>query len=161
MELTAWKPLSRLPLLSLLTAILNAAGAQAQATSAVADMATRVAQMRAQTGDRVTVHVFGEPTLTDASTVDEKGRIALPRIGLIQAGAMSIADLRDTIRARLSSDVLKDPPIEVSVLRRIVVSGEVMRPGVYFADLTSSIGEMIAQAGGLKETAKASKVFLL
>jgi protein involved in polysaccharide export with SLBB domain len=160
MQPIAWKPLIRLPLLSLLVATLSGSRAQAQEPSAVSEMAVRAAQLRAQTGDRVAVHVYGEPTLTDASTVDEKGRVSLPSIGLIQANAMTIADLRDTIRARLST-VRKDPTIEVSVFRRVLVSGEVIRPGVYFADLPSSIGEMVAQAGGLKETAKASKVYVV
>ncbi|HEY6220426.1 MAG TPA: SLBB domain-containing protein, partial [Gemmatimonadaceae bacterium] len=57
--------------------------------------------------------------------------------------------------------VLRDPIIDVAVLRRVVVAGEVVKPGVYFADLTSTIGEMVAQAGGLKETAKSNQVFLV
>lgn len=155
-----WRSISWLPLLCALLAPSTEPGLRAQEAPAVAEMATRAAQMRASPGDRVALHVYGQPTLTDASTVDEKGRIALPQIGLIQASAMTIADLRDTIRARLSA-VIRDPAIEVSVLRRIVVSGEVIKPGVYFADLPSTIGEMVAQAGGLKETAKSSKVFLI
>jgi polysaccharide export outer membrane protein len=123
-------------------------------------MAARAAQMRAQPGDRVAVHVYGDPTFSDAATLDEKGRIMLPRVGMIQANAMAIADLRDTVRARLSTTI-REPAIEVTVFRRILVSGEVMKPGVYYADLTSSIGEMIAQSGGLKETAKSTKVFLI
>jgi polysaccharide export outer membrane protein len=129
-------------------------------SSAEPDIATRSARMRARPGDRVAVHVYGDPTFSDAATLDEKGRIMLPRIGMIQADAMSIAELRDTVRARLST-ILRDPAIEVAVLRRIVVSGEVMKPGVYYAELTTSIGEMVAQAGGLRETGSSSKVDLL
>jgi polysaccharide export outer membrane protein len=116
--------------------------------------------MQPRPGDRVMVQVYGEPTLTGVATLDEKGRITLPRIGMIQASAMTIADLRDTVRTRLAG-ILRDPAIEVSVLRRVVVSGEVMKPGVYYADLASTFGEMIAQAGGLKETAKSNRVYLI
>jgi polysaccharide biosynthesis/export protein len=155
-----WKPLVRLPLLSLLVAALVGATAHAQDSSTALNLAARAAQTKARPGDKVAVHVYGEPSLSDAATLDEKGRITLPRVGVIQASSMTIAELRDTVRARLAA-VLKEPAIEVSVLRRIVVSGEVMRPGVYYADLTSYVGEMVAQAGGLKETAKASKVYLI
>src|SRR5260370_18900814 len=160
MESITWKLHFRLPLMSLLMVSLTGPRAFAQESSAVAEMSNRAAQLRPQPGDRVAVHVYGDPRLSDAWTVDEKGRVPLPRIGMIQASTMSIADLRDTIRVRWSS-VLTQPTIEVSVLRRILVSGEVIRPGVYFADLPSSIGEMVAQSGGLKETAKASKMYVV
>ena len=159
MGLVTRKPVGRLLLLSLLVALMGSQ-AFAQEQTGASDLATRASQMRARPGDRVAVHVYGDPTFSDAATLDEKGRIMLPRIGLIQADAMTIADLRDTVRARLST-VLRDPAIEVAVLRRIVVSGEVMKPGTYYADLTTSIGEMVAQAGGLRETGSSSKVYLL
>src|SRR5258708_17943313 len=159
MRLVTRKPVRRLPLLSLLVAMMGSP-AYAQEQTGALDLATRASLMRARPGDRVAVHVYGDPTFSDAATLDEKGRIMLPRIGLIQADAMTIAELRDTVRARLST-VLRDPAIEVSVLRRIIVSGEVMKPGVYYAELTSSLGEMVAQSGGLKETAKSSQVFLI
>jgi protein involved in polysaccharide export with SLBB domain len=47
----------------------------------------------------------------------------------------------------------------VTVLRRIIVSGEVVKPGVYYADLTTSMGELVAMAGGLRETGAAGKVY--
>src|SRR4051812_26374064 len=103
MAIITWKPLVRLPLLSLLAAGLLAANADAQDASTLLDLATRAAGMKARPGDRVAVHVYGEPSLSDAATLDEMGRITLPRVGLIQAGAMTIAELRDTVRARLSA----------------------------------------------------------
>jgi hypothetical protein len=134
--------------------------ARAQDGSAIVDLAKRTARMEAMPGDRVAIQVFGEPGLSGTATLDEQGRVTLPRIGTLYAGRMAIADLRDTVRARLAA-IVRDPVIDVSVLRRIVVSGEVIKPGVYFADLTSSVAEMIAQSGGLKETAKANHVDLI
>jgi polysaccharide export outer membrane protein len=109
-------------------------------------------------GDKVSVRVYGDPSLSDVATLDEKGRITLPRIGMLQADAVPIASLRDTIRARLSA-ILREPAIEVTVLRRIIVSGEVVKPGVYYADLTTSMGELVAMAGGLRETGAPGKVY--
>ena len=124
------------------------------------DPATRAAMMRARPGDRVVVQVYGEPTLSGNATLDERGRIMLPRIGQIQADALPIAGLRDTIRARMAV-FLREPAIEVSVLRRIIMNGEITRPGVYYVDLTATIAEALAQAGGLRETADPSKVYLV
>ena len=149
---------ARLPHLLFLLLLSPLAAAFSQAT--LADLATRASLMKPTPGDRVTMHVYGEPTLSDAASVDERGRIRLPRIGTIQADAYTIAALRDTIVSRMSA-VLREPTIEVSVLRRIIVSGEVAKPGVYFADLTSSMGEMVSQSGGLKETGHPGKVYLV
>jgi polysaccharide export outer membrane protein len=131
---------------------------RAQGTGA--DLAIRAAAMRPQPGDRVSLRVFGEPSLSDVATVDELGRVTLPKVGTIQVTNVTIADLRDTVRAKLSS-FLRDQPVEVGVARRVIVAGEVIRPSVYFAELTTSLGEIIAQAGGLKESAKSSEVYIL
>jgi protein involved in polysaccharide export with SLBB domain len=160
MASAAGKPMTRLPFLIVLVMAMSATRAHAQVSSGALDLPSRAAQLQPKAGDRVVVHVYGDATLSDAATLDERGRIMLPRIGMIQADAFTVAQLRDTVRARLAT-ILKDPAVEVTVLRRIIVGGEVMKPGVYFADLTASIGEMIAQSGGLKETASARKVYLL
>jgi polysaccharide export outer membrane protein len=140
--------------------LLAPAVARAQDGSAVFDLAKRTARMEARPGDRVLVQVYGEPGLSGSATLDEQGRVTLPRIGTVIASSMAIADLRDTVRSRLTA-IVREPIIDVAVLRRIVVTGEVMKPGVYFADLTSTIAEMVAQAGGLKETAKSNKLYLV
>jgi protein involved in polysaccharide export with SLBB domain len=134
----------------------SSAGAQ----SSAGDLASRAAQMRPVPGDKVSMRVYGDPSLTDVATVDEKGRVTLPKIGTLQADAVSIAALRDTVRVRMSSHLV-NPAIDVTVLRRVIVSGEVGRPGVYYADLTTSLGELVALAGGLRETASSGKVYLL
>lgn len=148
---------SRLVLAMLLVAA-NSAIATAQ--SSAGDLASRASMMRAMPGDKVAVRVYGDPALSDIATLDEKGRITLPRIGVLQADAVPIAALRDTIRARMSA-ILREPAVEVTVLRRIIVSGEVAKPGVYYADLTTSLGELVAMAGGLRETGASGKVYLL
>jgi polysaccharide export outer membrane protein len=147
------------PLLFFGLLIMAAPRSAARAQSA-GELATRASAMRPMPGDKVAVRVYGDPTLSDQATVDEKGRVTLPRIGTLQADAVSIAALRDTVRARMLT-ILKDPAIEVTVLRRIVVSGEVARPGVYYADLTTSLGELVAMSGGLRETGASGKVYLL
>jgi polysaccharide export outer membrane protein len=132
----------------------------ARAQSTAGDLAMRASAMRPVSGDKVAVRVYGDPALSDMATVDEKGRITLPRIGMLQADAVSIAALRDTVRARMGA-ILRDPAIDVTVLRRVIVSGEVAKPGVYYADLTTSIGEVVAMAGGLRETGSSGKVYRL
>jgi len=152
--------LALLVLTSMSAIVGRAATAGSQGASGVGDLAARVAMMRARPGDRVGMHVYGEPTLTDVATLDEKGRIVLPKIGLIQADVMPISALRDTIRSRMAAYV-RDAAVDVTVLRRVVVSGEVALPGVYYAELSTSLGEIIALAGGLRESGNPSRVFIV
>jgi protein involved in polysaccharide export with SLBB domain len=140
--------------------LLFTAGRAAIGQSTLAELAQRASALKPMPGDRVIVHVYAEPALSDIANVDERGRIMLPRIGGIQADAYTIAELRDTIRTRLSA-TQKEAIVEVTVQRRVVVTGEVIKPGVYFADLTSTFGEMVAQSGGLKETGHPQKVYLV
>jgi protein involved in polysaccharide export with SLBB domain len=151
----------RLPRFIQLGLILVAVGGRlAFAQSTLGDLAQRASMLKPMPGDRVLLQVYGDPTMNRAATIDERGRVVLPRIGMLQAAAFSFAALRDTVRARAAS-FLKDPDVDVYVQRRIIVSGEVIRPGVYYADLTSSLGEMVAQAGGLRETGHPGKVYLV
>jgi polysaccharide export outer membrane protein len=149
--------LSRLACLAVAMAL---AATPASGQSTLGDLAQRAAALRPVPGDRVLMTTYGDPSMNGASIVDERGRIMLPRVGMIQADAFTAAALRDTIRARATL-VLREPTVDVTVQRRIIVSGEVLKPGVYYADLTSSFGEMVAQAGGLRETGNPGKVYLV
>ena len=152
--------LLRLTVSVLFLLLAGGAASVASAQSSLGELAQRASLLKPMPGDRVVLHTFGELMLNDVGTVDERGRVMLPRIGMIQADAYTFAELRDTVRARLSL-IYKDATADVYVQRRVIVSGEVARPGVFYADLTSSFGEMIAQAGGLRETGHPGKVYLV
>lgn len=123
-------------------------------------LAERAAQVRVQPGDRVAVRVFREPGLSDTVTVDVDGGLALPRLGTIPTRALSVAALHDTLRARYAG-FLRNPSFELSVLRRVVVNGEVNKPGVYFVDIGSTLRDVIAQAGGIADLGDAGRVSLV
>jgi polysaccharide export outer membrane protein len=59
------------------------------------------------------------------------------------------------------SRTLRNPSIEVIVLRRILISGEVANEGVYPVDPTMSLVEALALAGGPTPTAKDDRVILI
>lgn len=120
-------------------------------------LAERAGRTLVQPGDRVSVKVYREPELSADATVDVDGGLALPRLGTIPTRALSVAALHDTLRARYAG-FLRNPSFELSVLRRVVVNGEVMKPGVYFVDIGSTLRDVIAQAGGVGERGDARKV---
>lgn len=114
----------------------------------------------AQPGDRVSLHVWGEPTLSGDLMVDPNGGIVLPKVGLMKVTDVPASALRDSIRTLLAAYV-RDPSVDVVVQRRVVVNGAVSRPGVYFVDLNSTLRDAIAQVGGITESGSASKVSIL
>src|SRR5881396_2680986 len=49
------------------------------------------AAAHAQPGDRVFVHIVGEPTLSDTVTVNERGEVALPKLGVVNIAPFTIS----------------------------------------------------------------------
>jgi protein involved in polysaccharide export with SLBB domain len=47
------------------------------------------------------------------------------------------------------------------VLRRVSVNGAVSRPNVYYVDLTTTVRDLIARAGGVTEVANANDVIVI
>jgi len=119
--------------------------------------ALRAADARIAPGDRIVMHVVGEPLLTDTMMVNERGEAAFAKLGVMNVSALSIARLQDTLRAEYAR-YLRNPALELIVLRRIAVNGEVKNPDVYLVDVSTTLRDVIAKAGGLTEQANASKV---
>jgi protein involved in polysaccharide export with SLBB domain len=71
-----------------------------------------------------------------------------------------IATLELWLREAYSA-YLRNPSVEITVLRRVSVLGEVKQPGVYMADLTMSLPDMIARAGGATDDGDPRNVTVL
>ncbi|MEP6494705.1 MAG: polysaccharide biosynthesis/export family protein [bacterium] len=117
----------------------------------------RAAAAHAEPGDRLVVHIVGEPLLSDTVTVNDHGEVPLPKIGVLNVSSFTISQLQDTLYARYGQ-FLRTPAIEFVLLRRISVVGEVIRPNVYFVDIAASTREVLARAGGFTENANRSSV---
>jgi polysaccharide export outer membrane protein len=135
----------------------TALGAQ-DTTKAAA--AARAGSARVQPGDRVAIKVYREPGLSDDVMVNERGDVVLAKVGTVHAASMSIRALEDTLRTRFS-EFLRNPDISITVLRRIVVNGEVRRPDIYFVDLSSTLRDVIARAGGITEIGNPKRVAII
>jgi protein involved in polysaccharide export with SLBB domain len=108
-------------------------------------------------GDRVAVKVWSNPDLAGTFTVGISGQVALPKIGLLAADQMDAGVLQDSI-IRAYTALVRDPAVEVQVLRRVGVVGEVRQPGIYYSDLSMTVADVIAQAGGLTESGSPGRI---
>src|SRR5262245_39064264 len=111
-------------------------------------------------GDRLFIHMWGEERLSDTVSIDARGQISLPKVGLVTVTTMPILSLRDSLQARFSK-YFRQPAVEVVALRRIALSGAVWRPNIYYIDISTSLRDAIALAGGISETGNPNKVFVV
>jgi len=145
---------------SIALALLTMGPAAYAQQSTVADAARRAATGRIQPGDRIAVQVLREEDWNDTIVVNERGEASFAKLGLMRVDSMSISALQDTLRARYS-EYLRNPALQINVLRRIAVNGEVENPDIYLVDLSSTLRDVVAQAGGVNENGNRNKVYIV
>lgn len=111
-------------------------------------------------GDQIRLRIWREPDLSGDFTVDQQGVVVLPRIGPVRVQDR----LPDSLRSYLVSafaTYLRNPAIEVTVLRQVTIDGAVNKPGIYYLDPTITVAEAIALAQGVSSEGKQDKVELI
>ena len=108
-------------------------------------------------GDLVRLKIWREPDLSGDFQVDEHGFSVFPKIGQVHVSDITTDSLRRMLIGTYSQ-YLKDPSIEVTMLRRVTVIGAVKNPGLYPVDPTMSIADVLALAGGADPTGMQDKV---
>jgi polysaccharide export outer membrane protein len=111
-------------------------------------------------GDRIALRIWNEPLMSDTFRIAETGVVTLPKLGPVPAAGQNAEELQHTLREAYSA-FLRNPAVEVTVLRRIGVQGEVLKPGLYLVDLTMTVSDVIATAGGITQQGNPQKVFLV
>jgi protein involved in polysaccharide export with SLBB domain len=111
-------------------------------------------------GDIVRLKIWREPDLSGDFNVDDRGMAVFPKIGPVHVSEIGPDSLRKMLVATYST-YLRDPAIEVTMLRRVNVLGAVTRPGLYPIDPTMSVADVIALAGGATPTGNQKKLELI
>jgi polysaccharide export outer membrane protein len=99
-------------------------------------------------GDMVRLRIWREPDLSGEYLVDQDRTVVFPKIGPHRIGEESGAAFKRRIVAAFD-EYLRNPSIDVAFLRRIGVQGAVRNPGLYNADLTITVADVLALAGGV------------
>ena len=111
-------------------------------------------------GDAVQVEIWGELDLSGEFTVNRNGVVVFPLLG--ERNVLGIPG--DDLERQLVVDYaeyLENPSVNITVLRRIAILGEVRMPGLYPVDTTHTLTEMLALAGGLSPTANKHDIQLI
>jgi protein involved in polysaccharide export with SLBB domain len=123
---------------------------------------TRSLTAFAQPGDQLVVRVWPPATFGPPQSflLDANGMVVMPLIGVVPAGQIPIGQLRDTLMTRYTR-YIKDPQVDVTVQRRVTVNGAVHRPDIYFVDVSATLRDVIARAGGVSEVGSKKKVSVI
>lgn len=115
---------------------------------------------RLDSGDRLRVTVFEQPSLSNTYTVDQAGYIAFPLVGQVPARGSTLTQLEGAVAQKLKQGYLRDPDvtIEVDRYRSIFVMGEVGQAGQYAYVPGMTILNAIAVSGGFSSRANQQDV---
>jgi polysaccharide biosynthesis/export protein len=115
------------------------------------------------TGDVVSVRVFGQDPLSVRLTVRADGMLSIPLIGQVHVIGRLPADISQEIAHRLEPFV--NNPYVMTVIDesriKVVVAGEVRKPGVLVLDGPVDLLTAISNAGGMTEFAGESDIYVL
>jgi protein involved in polysaccharide export with SLBB domain len=111
-------------------------------------------------GDALKLVIWREPDLSGEFAVDETGTVTLPKVGAMRVVGESTPALKARVIAAYQR-FLTHSAIEVTVLRRVQVTGAVRTPGVYRVDPTMTLGDALALAGGATTEGVQDRVELL
>jgi polysaccharide export outer membrane protein len=137
--------------------VVGAGGSAAQEPDSLPSGVLHTAAAPIRPGDRIVLRVWREPMLSETLTVNQSGNIVLPRIGVYPVASQTVGSLPDSLRQRYS-EYLRNPSIEVTVLRRVGVLGEVRKPDLYWVDVTMTLPDVIAVAGGVTDIGNPNNV---
>jgi polysaccharide export outer membrane protein len=112
------------------------------------------ADLRVAPGDLLSVKVYDTPEMTDSYRVDQGGNITLPLCGKVSVEDLSLSDAAAHIESALKNgQYLANPQVTVDVEQYagqyVTVLGEVASPGRVQLIAPTTLGEVLAQAGGV------------
>lgn len=111
-------------------------------------------------GDRLRITVFDQPSMTNTYTIDQAGYIAFPLIGQVPARGRTLQQLSGQIAQKLRQGYLRDPDVTIDVdrYRSVFIMGEVGQAGQYAYVPGMTVQNAVAVAGGFTSRANQSAV---
>lgn len=125
--------------------------------------AVDVTRMTLGPGDKLEVVVYGGTRQTKGTyAVDDEGAIQFQYIGAVQASGRTPNAVQTEIQTKLADGYINDPIVAVTVVeinsRKLLVMGQVPKPGTIKFTPGMTITEAIAQSGGFSPMARKNMV---
>jgi len=114
--------------------------------------------------DVLSIVYWRDKDMTVDVTVRPDGMISLPLLNDIQAAGLTPAELRERLTGE-SKRYLEDPTVTVVIKqmnsRKVFVVGEVGKPGPYLLTAPTTVLQLLATVGGLREYADGKKIVIV
>lgn len=157
-----------LPALALLalTATLSACGPSAAARKPppTPDLSQLQSSAAMGPGDVVEVRVYQEKELSGLYRLGADGTIRVPLVGQIEASGKSPNTLATELTERLKDGFIRDPQVSVLIKefnsKKVVVVGNVRKPGTFRFEDDMTIVQAVSLAGGLTKLAEKNGLVL-
>lgn len=113
-------------------------------------------------GDKIKVTVFNEADLTGEFQINERGNVAFPLVGEVQAANATPDEFQRRLTTRLSGKYVKNPRVSVEMInyRPFNVIGEVRNAGQYQYRPGLTIQDAVALAGGFTYRANTRTAYI-
>lgn len=115
-------------------------------------------------GDVINIQVFGEEDLSKENIrLSDAGTISYSVLGEIRVLGLTAGELEQIVTNGLKGRYLVNPKVSVTIreYRQFFVNGQVERPGGYSFIPGLTVRKAVAVAGGFKERASQSKIFII
>lgn len=115
-------------------------------------------------GDKIEVFVWQNPDLTRDIQIRDDGKLSYPLVGTLKAEGLTIDQLQDEIKTKLS-EYVRAPQVTVSVKeaagKKIVILGQVNYPGVYTFTGAIDVIEAIGMAGDFTPDGRRESIMVI
>ena len=114
-------------------------------------------------GDQIAISVWGHSDLKQQTIISPNGTISFPLIGTLKAEGLTTDELKNNITEKLS-EYIKNPEVNINILEhkkpKVMIMGEVKKPGTYPIEENDKIINVISRAGGPTQIANLSQINL-
>ena len=108
------------------------------------------------TSDVVAIKVTNQPDMDTTTRVELDGTINFPYVGRVRAAGLNEDQLARAIEKRLAErQIVTDPHVLIEVTgfgTQASVQGQVGAPGTYTIDRATTLSQLLARAGGVRES---------
>ena len=114
--------------------------------------------------DVIEVRVYREKELSGLYRVGSDGTISYPLVGVVKVAGQTPTELTGNLTKRLQDGFIRDPQVSVFVKefnsKKVIVLGEVNKPGTFRYEDRMTIVQAVTLAGGLKTLAAKDRLIL-
>ena len=108
-------------------------------------------------GDLLHITVYDQPDLTTDARIGDAGTILFPLIGQVKVVGLSVPQVAGKLQSLLADGYIISPQVTVSVAefrsQKATIMGEVNRPGLYELKGSTTLLQLLSNAGDLTKDA--------